>query len=701
VSGSRSWTDRPNVLISHASMGPALLKALGDRVSARLLDSPAALDPARQAEIPGLREVDTIIGFHFPPDALAGLPNLRWLHLTGTGTEHLPATGLRPGVLVTNSPRVAVEPVAEYALTGLLACLKDIASLGERPSRRPWFGASARMLSGSTVGVLGAGRIGSAVIRRLTALGARCVAFTRTGSPPVPDVAETVASTELESRGPGLDALVCCLPATAATDGLVGVGTLAALPPHAVVVNVGRASSIDVGALYRALRDRRLRGAFLDVHAAEPLPSDDEAWDVPGLIVSPHCGFAFPDEALEVTRGFFDNLGDLVAGKAPRDRVRTAPVAPAVTATRPPAAGESGGDRFAAARDQFTRSLAEEARLRAGDDRIVAAAVEHSTAILADVAAARAADPPRPIESPVIVIGMLRTGTTLLHNLLNLHPRLHGPALWELAEPAVAGGDPAAHPAAIERAQAYVDEYNRKSPDFAAIHYLQADRPDECHRLLANTFHSMVLEMRYRVPSYGDWLRRQDHDLAYAEHRRQLEVLMRGNVDAEGAPLTPVLKCPFHTWYLPAVTRAYPGARYVHLHRDPVEAIASTASLCQSVRRARTDHVDLAEIGAQWRDRIVPLAESLSADRADLLGGRPVLDIRFRDLTADPAGTVERVCAFLGLDADADFLAAVRGYLEHNGRTSHGTHRYTPEQFGLDSAALSRATARYSRRFAL
>lgn len=701
MTGAESWVDRPTVLISHATMGPALLKALGDRVSARLVDSPAALAPARQAEIPGLPDIDTIIGFHFPPDALASLPNLRWLHLTGTGSDHLPATGLRDSVLVTNSPRVAVEPVAEYALTGILACLKDIAGLGERPNNRVWFGAPSRMLSGSTVGVLGAGRIGTAVIRRLTALGARCVAFTRTGVPAVSGAAETVASTELDAYAHTLDVVVCCLPATAATEGLVSADTLAALPPHAVVVNVGRASSIDVGALYRGLRDRRIRGAFLDVHATEPLPPDDEAWDVPGLIVSPHCGFAFPDEALEVARGFFDNLRDLASGGVPRDRVLTSAASPVVTSPRVSAQNPVAADRFPEARARFTGSLAEEARLRPGDAEIVAGAVRHSVEILADVATARAADPPPPVESPVVVIGMLRTGTTLLHNLLNLHPRLHGPALWELAEPVIAGSDPARHPRAIEKAQAYVDEYNAKSPDFASIHYLQADLPDECHRLLANTFHSMVLEMRYRVPSYGDWLHRQDHHEAYAEHRKQLELLMRGHTDAEGQPLTPVLKCPFHTWYLPAVTRTYPGVRYIHLHRDPVEAIASTASLCRSVRKARSDHVDLGEIGDHWRDRIVPLTDALATDREDLLGRRPVLDIRFRDLTADPVATVLRACAFLELDADDDFLTAVRDYLGRNSRGSHGTHRYTPEEYGLDSVALARATAPYSRRFAL
>lgn len=314
------WIDRPTVLVSHVSMGPALVDALGDRVSVSLVDSPHALHPQRQQQIQDLDRVDTVIGFHFPDNALAGLPGLRWLHLTGTGIDHLGATGLASDVLVTNSPRVAVEPVAEYAVAGLFAGLKDLMSLGARPNHRRWFGSSSHQLTGSVVAVLGVGRIGRAVIRRLTALGARCLAVTRTGTP-VAGAERTIASTDLVRYAGAIEHLVCCLPGTEETRGLVDATVLGALPGHAVVVNVGRASTVDTDALYTALRERRIRAAFLDVHDSEPLPVDDPAWEVPGLIVSPHCGFAFPAEAREVARGFFDNLADLRSGAMPRDRV--------------------------------------------------------------------------------------------------------------------------------------------------------------------------------------------------------------------------------------------------------------------------------------------------------------------------------------------------------------------------------------------
>lgn len=199
-----------------------------------------------------------------------------------------------PGLLVTGSARVPVESVAEYAVSALLMLLKDFPALSERPQQRPWYTSLASMLHASTVLVVGAGRIGRAVVRRLAALGAHCVAVTRTGAIPVEDADRTVGVDALIDAAASADHVVCCLPGTTETANLVDKDVLAVLPPHAVLVNVGRAATVEDAALHEALRSGALRGALLDVHRVEPLPSDDPAWTVPNLVVSPHRAFAFP-----------------------------------------------------------------------------------------------------------------------------------------------------------------------------------------------------------------------------------------------------------------------------------------------------------------------------------------------------------------------------------------------------------------------
>jgi phosphoglycerate dehydrogenase-like enzyme len=289
--------DEVRVCIACCGMAQSLATELADVPGLRLQVSAGVAAEAREA--------DVLIGYHFPAGSLADLPRLRWLHLTGTGTDHLAGTGLPGGVLVTTSAEVPVTAVAEYALSGLLLLLKGLPRLGRDA---PWFRSGALLLSGSRVAVVGAGRIGRAVLARLAALGAHPVAVTRDGNLPVPGAERTVGASRLATEAGRLDHLIVCLPGGPGSRGLISREVISALPSHAMVVNVGRAETVDNAALHDALRAGQLGGAFVDVHEQEPLPDDDPAWDVPGLVVSPHRAFAFPDEPAAVARVFLENL---------------------------------------------------------------------------------------------------------------------------------------------------------------------------------------------------------------------------------------------------------------------------------------------------------------------------------------------------------------------------------------------------------
>jgi len=242
--------------------------------------------------------------------------------------------------------------------------------------------------------------------------------------------------------------------------------------------------------------------------------------------------------------------------------------------------------------------------------------------------------------------------------------------------------------------QSYVQAYYRAAPAFRAIHYLDAELPEECHRLVGTTFTSDIYPLRYRIPSYVDWLAEQDMRRPYAFHRTLLRCLLRRD---PGGHVT--LKCPTHLWHLDALAATYPQGRVVRLHREPMAAVASACSLTAVVRSVRSDDVDRAEIGRYWTERAVT---ALAGARRDGdVHGLPVLDLRYDDLVADPLAAVASVCEFAGLRWTGAAEQRVRRFLERNPRGRHGRHRYAPEELGVSRVELEERLGDYRKEFGL
>jgi hypothetical protein len=288
----------------------------------------------------------------------------------------------------------------------------------------------------------------------------------------------------------------------------------------------------------------------------------------------------------------------------------------------------------------------------------------------------------RPIERPIFVTGPHRSGTTLLHRMLAAHPGLRAPQLWEQLHPAHDGD---AEPL-IRHAQSHVDEYFAAAPDLKAIHYLEPTLSDECHRLLGPTFRTEIFELRYRVPSYGRWLATQDRRGPYAYHRLLLRCLLwRRPADRL------VLKDPFHLDHLDALAATYPDAFVIRLHRDPAQTVPSACRLTRTIRAARSQHVDVAEIGRYWLARTAASVERTMTAGAPL----PILDVRYPDLVRDPMAVAARVCAFAGVPVDDSAAARMAEYVRANPAGRHGTTAYRAETFHLDPAELDRRFAAY------
>ena len=300
------------------------------------------------------------------------------------------------------------------------------------------------------------------------------------------------------------------------------------------------------------------------------------------------------------------------------------------------------------------------------------------------------------IRRPLFVVGLPRTGTTILHELLAQDPANRVPMTWEVMHPwppperATFATD-----ARIARVEQHFAGIDRLIPGFKSMHPMGALLPQECVALTAHDFASMLFSTTHHVPSYQAWLDAADLRFVYRSHRRQLQYLQWRCTAAHW-----VLKSPGHLWALDALLAAYPDADIVQTHRDPLTVVASLASLVTLLRRLASDHVDATAIGAEWTERLAAgLAHATAVRDRGLPAGARILDVHFADLLRGAVGTVRRIYAHFDRVLDAAAGERMRRFLAENPADKHGRHRYTLAAAGLDPTVERRRYAAYQERF--
>ena len=273
-----------------------------------------------------IARADLMIGWRFPHRELAAMaPRLRWIQLTGAGVEHLmPLDWLPRGVALTNNSGVHAEKAGEFAAAALLMINHGFPALATSQRRHAWEKQFTTTIAGKTVAFVGLGDMGRAAARWARRLGMEVIGVRRSGRP-AGGIARVVGPEALDAVLPEADFVVVACPLTPETRNLLSRRRLARMKRGAGLVNIGRAGVVDYDALADALRAGRLSGAVLDVFDPEPLPEASPLWDVPNLVVVPHCSSDDRDRYIPMTLDlFFDNLGRFLAGRPLRNRVRAA-----------------------------------------------------------------------------------------------------------------------------------------------------------------------------------------------------------------------------------------------------------------------------------------------------------------------------------------------------------------------------------------
>jgi hypothetical protein len=302
------------------------------------------------------------------------------------------------------------------------------------------------------------------------------------------------------------------------------------------------------------------------------------------------------------------------------------------------------------------------------------------------------------VAPPFFIIGLPRTGTTLLHNLIAQDPAGRAPRTWEVMapspppEPLTYDTDPR-----IDGAERKLRWLDWLAPDFKAIHPVGARLAIECIAILSHSFLSSRFHTTYRIPTYQAWLKAQDLRPAYAYHRRFLQHL-QWRMPTERW----VLKAPAHFYALDALFAVYPDARVVQTHRDPRVVLGSVASLTLALQSAFAEELDRAEIGREvvqsWTDG---LARAMRVRHAGTIAADRFVDVHYHELLQDPIAAVRRIYAHFELPLTVRAEGRMRRYLMRNPQHKHGRHDYDLETFGLDGPSLDRHFRPYREFFAI
>ena len=304
----------------------------------------------------------------------------------------------------------------------------------------------------------------------------------------------------------------------------------------------------------------------------------------------------------------------------------------------------------------------------------------------------------RPLAPPIFITGLPRSGTTFLHGLLAEDPLNRAPRIWEAIYP---------HPehraaefgAGRMKVELQLRIFNRLSPGIRNLHPIEANAPEECIEITSQVFRSPRYDDVYRAPSYRAWLDASGFDEGYQFLARFLRHLQGPGE----APRRWILKSPEHVFSIDALTRVFPDAKLVFVHRDPGHVLVSAARLTELLRAPFTTAIDRREIGRgaadYWQDGMRRMVE-VADDPSFPLRSR-LVHVQYRSLVSDPIGTIAQIYNAFGLEFSQTAREAMSAKVAQAPNGGYGANRYRPEEFGIDPERERERASVYIERFGI
>ena len=298
------------------------------------------------------------------------------------------------------------------------------------------------------------------------------------------------------------------------------------------------------------------------------------------------------------------------------------------------------------------------------------------------------------IGGPVFVIGLPRTGTTALSQLVAADPQFRSLRVWESGSPVPPPEKDSEHTdPRIAITEGHLALMNEAFPLMQTMHHTEATTPTECQDLMGMSFRTAHFDGFARVPSYLDWVIDTDMAETYRYHRRVLRLLQW-----HCGPTLWHLKTPVHMFALDALVDSYPNARFLWSHRDPAKVLGSVCSLIHYTRSWSSDRDDSIELGAEELERWW-IAVQRAMEFRERVGDERFADVSFSDLQTDPVAALAGALERIGIPFGEASRTSVEKWARGHEPGSHGTHSYELSEFGLNRDQISERFAPYYAAF--
>ena len=312
-----------------------------------------------------------------------------------------------------------------------------------------------------------------------------------------------------------------------------------------------------------------------------------------------------------------------------------------------------------------------------------------------------------PLHRPLFVVGLFRSGTTFLHNLLSQDPASRWLSVAEALYPTPAPQrDRWATDPRIPKAIRHLQFQDSLAENFSAAHHIDALRPAECSRLFEHDLIGHLFDFRANVPTYSHWLLNQDLTAAYQSYRHQLQYL---STHWSGSHW--VLKAPAHLLALDTLLQVFPDAAIVYLHRDPLTVLPSCCSLSATGRSRFSAESHPLILGEYWLELLAESVNRAMGFRDRLAGGLlsseqvlvrdkpPIYEVSYSALIHDPITMIKSIYDYFNYPFSSTLATELQRWIAENPQHKHGVHRYTLDEFGLTTPQIKAKFSPYYDRF--